>query len=269
MSGEYLHRIGGSAGSVDGQRVGRSTRDAIRRTDRAKLAKVSTDAQALLTPEVVRQFIESQTCPWCGRGPFEVLASHTRTHGYGRKELRALAGLALHDSICSKSVSDHRREAMRSRPDLADQIARMVAAANISERKARTARTPERQDHLARIRPAAYAAFAQRAANEAKVRRAELLASFARHGTDWDAVIALAAELGKGVRQTAEQLRIAGAELPDGRVASRLRLEGRRQRPSRPKVPCRFPGCDRDSIRRGCCDTHRRFAYAVQPDGPS
>jgi hypothetical protein len=118
---------------------------------------------------------------------------------------------------------------------------------------------------LSQVRPAAHMASGLRSANDAKRRRSALLAAYVRLGADWNAVIALAAELGRPVRGTAERLREAGADLPDGRFVSRLRLG--QKRPPKPKVLCRFPGCIKDAIRRGCCNSHRRFAYA-NPESP-
>lgn len=63
------------------------------------------------SPEVVKAHLDQQLCPWCGRGPFKVVALHvSQTHGIGRKELRDLAGLKANDSICSDEVSKHRRQ---------------------------------------------------------------------------------------------------------------------------------------------------------------
>ena len=68
-------------------------------------AKESSRRQAIdptgpLTGERVREHVEVGTCPFCGRGPFVVLAIHTaRAHGVDRFELRALAGLMKYESI--------------------------------------------------------------------------------------------------------------------------------------------------------------------------
>lgn len=62
------------------------------------------------SPEVVRAHIEQQLCPWCGRGPFQVVALHiSQTHGIGKKELRDLAGLKSNDSICAPGYSEVRK----------------------------------------------------------------------------------------------------------------------------------------------------------------
>jgi predicted RNA-binding Zn-ribbon protein involved in translation (DUF1610 family) len=63
------------------------------------------------SPEAVRAAIVAQTCPFCGRGPYKVLAVHTnKTHGVDKRELREMAGLTLGVSICSEGYSARARE---------------------------------------------------------------------------------------------------------------------------------------------------------------
>jgi len=82
----------------------------------AKLKKRPLDPQALLSQEVVREFIEVGICPWCGAGPFGLIASHVvRTHGIGRKELRDRAGLFHSASITSPEVRAKNKERGRRR----------------------------------------------------------------------------------------------------------------------------------------------------------
>lgn len=51
--------------------------------------------------EATRAAIAEGRCPWCGRGPFTVLAIHTsKAHGVDRRELREAAGLTKDASIC-------------------------------------------------------------------------------------------------------------------------------------------------------------------------
>lgn len=53
-------------------------------------------------PAHVRAAIEAQMCPFCGAGPFGVLAGHTvRAHGIDRTQLRSLGGYTAKESICS------------------------------------------------------------------------------------------------------------------------------------------------------------------------
>lgn len=66
------------------------------------------------TREQIRAGIEAQVCPWCGNGPFKILALHTtRLHGVDRFQLRDLAGLTYSASICAPEVAETRREIVR------------------------------------------------------------------------------------------------------------------------------------------------------------
>lgn len=57
-------------------------------------------------PAHVRAAIEAQMCPFCGEGPFGVLAGHTvRAHGIDRVQLRSLGGYTVKESICSPKSS--------------------------------------------------------------------------------------------------------------------------------------------------------------------
>ena len=66
------------------------------------------------TRDQIRAGIEAQICPWCGSGPFKILASHTtRLHGVDRFQLRDLAGFTYSASVCAPEVADERREIVR------------------------------------------------------------------------------------------------------------------------------------------------------------
>lgn len=68
-------------------------------------------------PAALREAIEAGKCPWCGRGPYKVLATHTaRSHGIGASELRELAGMKKRASICDPDHSQHCRELLVERP---------------------------------------------------------------------------------------------------------------------------------------------------------
>lgn len=68
------------------------------------------------TPEAVRAAIEACLCPFCGRGPFKVLALHvSQRHGIDRYELRDLAGLPKNSSVCSPEYSEVHRELLVGR----------------------------------------------------------------------------------------------------------------------------------------------------------
>lgn len=66
--------------------------------------------------EAIRRSLEAFICPWCGEGPYKLLASHTnRAHGVDRKELRELAGLLKNSSITPDDVRERRRQLGRER----------------------------------------------------------------------------------------------------------------------------------------------------------
>ncbi|MEH0586209.1 hypothetical protein QA942_19815 [Streptomyces sp. B21-106] len=70
-----------------------------------------TERQVSYDPEAVRAAIAAQRCPFCGKGPYKVIAVHTnKTHGVDKYELRDLAGLSTQDSICAPEYSERARE---------------------------------------------------------------------------------------------------------------------------------------------------------------
>lgn len=74
--------------------------------------------------QAIREAIEAGRCPWCGRGPFALLASHTnRQHGIDRWELRELAGLPYNAPVCDPAYSEKHRQIGKQRgglPKVAD-----------------------------------------------------------------------------------------------------------------------------------------------------
>lgn len=89
-------------------------------TDDAKLARTAAGQaypKAAPSAEALREFIAAQTCPWCGKGPWQVLARHTHSaHGVSASEIRELAGLTKYTPVCSKDHSSGRRERLLGRP---------------------------------------------------------------------------------------------------------------------------------------------------------
>lgn len=80
-----------------------------------RLAKKGPEGQAdrvvSYDTQAVRAAIEAQTCPFCGRGPFKVIAVHTnKMHGVDKWELRNLAGLTSSESICASDYSEGARD---------------------------------------------------------------------------------------------------------------------------------------------------------------
>jgi hypothetical protein len=73
-----------------------------RMTARQQRADVVVD----LPVEEIRQAIAEQVCPWCGRGPFKMLAGHTqRAHGVDCDALREMAGLIKAASLCDSDYA--------------------------------------------------------------------------------------------------------------------------------------------------------------------
>lgn len=66
----------------------------------------STNPQSQLAPETVLRHIHAGLCPYCGKGPFDNLAGHTRrAHGYGKQDLCDAAGLTYASSITSPRLN--------------------------------------------------------------------------------------------------------------------------------------------------------------------
>lgn len=62
----------------------------------------------------LRECIEAQRCPWCGRKGLRSLANHTvRAHEVYADELRELAGLPPDAPLCSPELSECHRELAR------------------------------------------------------------------------------------------------------------------------------------------------------------
>lgn len=97
--------------------------DRLRELDKLRVQGSGIDGR-LIPPseEAMRIALESQLCPWCGSGPFKVLAIHTgRAHGVDAAELRALAGLGKFATICAEDYSEFRADMKRGQalPDTA------------------------------------------------------------------------------------------------------------------------------------------------------
>lgn len=62
-----------------------------------------------LLPNAV-SLVEAGFCPFCGEGPFRVVASHSRMHGVRALELRDLLGIPRSRTICDPGYASELRE---------------------------------------------------------------------------------------------------------------------------------------------------------------
>jgi len=81
----------------------------------------------------VRAALDAQLCPFCGAGPYKVVATHaSMSHGVSARELRKYAGLPQRSSICSPENSQRRAEILNGRPDR-DEMTRRGNARSVEE----------------------------------------------------------------------------------------------------------------------------------------
>lgn len=112
----FQKRAEGSFGSRHGQPWTEHGARARRRAeDSSDSTKAGTsDPESLLTVERVREFLDAYLCPWCGAGPFKVVAAHTnKAHGVNKRELRERAGLSLSTKITPAEFSEQLSESSR------------------------------------------------------------------------------------------------------------------------------------------------------------
>lgn len=84
---------------------------------RARGTAGTAEPEVAPSADAIRAAITAQTCPWCTRGPFMILAGHThRAHGVSAAELRDLAGLTKTASICAPDHSATVAARGRGRP---------------------------------------------------------------------------------------------------------------------------------------------------------
>jgi len=114
-----IRTVPGSFGSRNGQQWSQGYADYNTRHQASETAAGTYGSVMRIEPHVVRRAIEAQTCPWCGAGPYKVLASHTsRAHEIGPAELRELADLPAHGvSICSSERAEQARKSLLGRED--------------------------------------------------------------------------------------------------------------------------------------------------------
>ncbi len=94
---------------------------------------------APLSREAMQRAIESQICPWCGKGPFKMLPVHTnKVHGVDKWEFRELAGLTSQQALIADETRQAMREAaLRNDPQSTAQRARAGAASKSGRRTQR------------------------------------------------------------------------------------------------------------------------------------
>jgi hypothetical protein len=114
-----VRTLPGSFGSRNGQSWSRSMADHNSLHQPSELAAGTYGSVMRIEPHIVLRAIEAQMCPWCGAGPYKVLAGHTsRAHEISPAELRELAGLPAYGvSICSPERSAKARTALQNRDD--------------------------------------------------------------------------------------------------------------------------------------------------------
>lgn len=114
-------RAQGSFGSRNGEVWRQSDAIARRRRDVQRGEVDGAGVAYSVTPpslERMRAAIESETCPFCGAGPYLNLGLHTnRNHGVSAAELREMAGLKR---VCAEALSDKCRDSLVSRVDFAE-----------------------------------------------------------------------------------------------------------------------------------------------------
>lgn len=113
-----MKTLPGSFGSRGGEPWSAKLSQANRRTTPSETAAGTYGAVIAPSIDALRAAIQSQLCPWCGAGPFRILARHTvLVHGVSGMELRDMAGISRSSSICSAESSEASRRALISRED--------------------------------------------------------------------------------------------------------------------------------------------------------
>ena len=98
-----------SGQSVRQPRSYRGRRESVLRNNRLRPRAPAGVAGRVLPPsvEATRRAVMAGICPFCGRGPFLVLAGHTqKVHAVDRFELRELADLTYSTSILDASTRE-------------------------------------------------------------------------------------------------------------------------------------------------------------------
>lgn len=81
-----------------------------------RVGLITPDMQRFEAPRAddMTDALRQQVCPFCGAGPFVVVAQHTyQKHGVTADQLREMAGMMLNESICDPTYSATRSEHTR------------------------------------------------------------------------------------------------------------------------------------------------------------
>lgn len=215
-------------------------------------------------PDDALAAVTEQVCPFCGEGPFVVVASHVyRMHGITARDLRNMLGLYASKSICDPAHSAYCRDRLTDpdkqlvlrdawmvadRSRKADRDAAVINAVKAGQPLTAIARDAgikslgvikeivrRHGEDDADLRPVAgrrkrgerpdWLVKGTATANErSKAKAAERLAPIAARWEAGESIRSLALERGIATGELARQLRAAGHPVPD------LRAEANRQR---------------------------------------
>lgn len=159
--------------------------------------------------DAVRAALLAQICPFCGAGPYKVVASHVASsHGIDRIELRSLAGLLAGDSICS--------------PETAEKHRRLAVERDFGHRERSFETAPRKSARYTKVgkqrNVAASQEAARRHASAAAQKRSDLAAEFTRRGATVQAMWEMAEERGTTRNHMRKQLKAAGCVFPRAQV---------------------------------------------------
>lgn len=129
-----MKTLPGSFGSRGGEPWSAKIAQANSRTKPSEIAAGQFGAVIPPSEDAMRSAIEAQVCPWCGAGPFKMLAGHTsKNHGVSTKELRLMAGMRWNESVCSPETSSSSKRNLLERDDWVDMRTRGAMASGTSK----------------------------------------------------------------------------------------------------------------------------------------
>ena len=184
-------------------------------------------------------------CPYCGKGPFIIVATHVaRIHGLDRFEFRNDIGAFLSDSLTDPDWHTDRSEWAKDRYQK-DTAAGIVTIEPGHTKRVRTAVRHERQRNDS-IRNAKTRQDTQR-----KTERVALVEAYRKGST----ICEIAAVFKTNEKSVRARLKSEGVVLPDGRADPNRK---RRIYTKGPVWYCTVEGCDLVGSRRRMCNKHYR-----------